>query len=396
MSTKILLVDDDVETALLLRTRLLKAGCDVSLASSGPQALAAVERDRPTILIANQGLPIMSGVDLCRRIKAQKDSPFIYIIILASDEDKSDATRALDAGADDFIARNCSQPEFLARLRAGERIMRLETGLAERFRLESERNHLKESVAAMEQILAVVAHELRTPLAGLRTMSEFLLMPEARELAERDTFLISMNSEITRMAEMVNTLLEAARLNSGVANWQWGRVKFASVCSGALDVVRPLVDRSKLILSCSCDPQDLQGAGDPDAIRRLVINLVSNAAKNTPSGSISVSCRKLHDPQPGQWIELRITDTGNGISPSLASRLGEPFALNSGSVGPSHIQGTGLGLAICKGIAAAHGGQILIESAPGKGTSVIVRLRCDLPTAQSTGQQDTIIRRISA
>jgi signal transduction histidine kinase len=274
--------------------------------------------------------------------------------------------------------------------------MRLETSLSERFRLESERNHFKESVAAMEQVLAVVAHELRTPLAGLRTMSEFLLMPEAKELAEWDTFLMSMNTEVTRMADMVNTLLEAARLNSGVATWHWGRVNFAAVCSDALDVVRPLVNQAKLTLSCSCDPENLQGAGDPDAIRRLVINLVSNAAKNTPSGSISVTCRKPNDPQPGQWIELRITDTGKGISPTLASRLGEPFALNSGSVGAYHIQGAGLGLAICKGIAAAHGGQILIESAPGKGTTVIVRLRCDLPTAQSTGQQDQIIRRISA
>ncbi|HEV8377867.1 MAG TPA: ATP-binding protein [Tepidisphaeraceae bacterium] len=392
MSTKVLLVDDDVENALLLRTRLLKAGYDVSLASSGPQALSAIERDRPSILVANHNLPLMSGVDLCLQIKAQKDRPFIYVIILTDSEDKSLAAKALDAGADDFIARGCSQTEFLARLRAGERIIRLEASLAERFRLESERNHFKESVAAMEQVLGVVAHELRTPLAGLRSISEFLLMPEAKELAEWDTFLMSMNSEITRMAEMVNSLLEAARLNSGVATWHWGTVKFATVCADALDVVRPLIDQSKLTLSSSCEPDDLEGNGDPEAIRRLIINLVNNAAKHTPSGTVSVYCRKLDI----QTIELRVADTGKGISPSIAPRLGEPFALNSGSVGPKHIQGTGLGLAICKGIAAAHGGQMVIESAPGKGTTVIVCLRSDLAAAQTTGQQDHIIQRISA
>jgi signal transduction histidine kinase len=258
--------------------------------------------------------------------------------------------------------------------------------------IESERNHLKQSVAAMEQVLGVVAHELRTPLAGLRTMSEFLLMPEAKELAEWDTFLMTMNSEITRMAEMVNTLLEAARLNSGVATCHWGTVQFANVCAEALDVVRPLIDQSKLTLNSSCEPEDLDGKGDAEAIRRLIINLVNNAAKYTPSGSITVSCRRLDI----QSIELRITDTGKGISPELASRLGEPFALNSGSVGANFIQGTGLGLAICKGIAAAHGGQMVIESAPDKGTTVIVRLRSDLAAAESTGKQDHIIRRISA
>ena len=258
--------------------------------------------------------------------------------------------------------------------------------------IQSERNHLKESIAAMEQVLGVVAHELRTPLAGLRSMSEFLLMPEAKELAEWDTFLMSMNSEITRMAEMVSCLLEAARLNSGVATWHWGTVPYAMVCATALDVVRPLIDQSKLNLFYSCEPEDLEGNGDPDAIRRLIINLVNNAAKHTPSGSITVTCRRVDI----QTIELRVIDTGRGIPPELASRLGEPFALNSGSVGANHIQGTGLGLAICKGIAAAHGGQMTIESSGGKGTTVLVRLRSDLPVAQNTGKQDQIIRRISA
>ena len=258
--------------------------------------------------------------------------------------------------------------------------------------IQSERDHLKESVASMEQVLGVVAHELRTPLAGLRSMSEFLLMPEAKELAEWDTFLMTMNAEITRMAEMVSSMLEAARLNSGVATWHWGTVKYANVCADALDVVRPLIDHTKLTLNYSCDPEDLEGNGDPDAIRRLIINLVNNAAKHTPAGSITVSCRRVDI----QTIELRVTDTGKGISPELAPKLGEAFALNSGSVGANHISGTGLGLAICKGIAAAHGGQITIDSAPGRGTTVLVRLRCDLPAALVTGKQDHIIRRISA
>jgi cell cycle sensor histidine kinase DivJ len=195
---------------------------------------------------------------------------------------------------------------------------------------------------------------------------------------------------------MVNSLLEAARLNSGVAVWQWGVVRFGNVSADALDVVRPLIDQSKLAISFSCEPEDLEGTGDADAIRRLIINLVNNAARHTPSGSVTVTCRKLSKMMPGQWVEIQVADTGKGIDPALAERLGEPFALNSGAVGANHVQGTGLGLAICKGIAAAHGGRMLIESAPGKGTTVSVRLRCDLPAAQSTGQQDQIIRRISA
>jgi signal transduction histidine kinase len=396
LKTKVLLVNDDVEHAFHMRSILARAGYDVSVAISGPEALSAVQRNRPAMLIIDQDLPVLTGIDVCRRIKAERDEPFIYTIILTDPEDSALVVKALDAGADDLANKRSTSAEFLARLRAGERIILLQEGLAERYRLESERNALKESVNSMEKVLGIVAHELRTPLAGLRTMSEFLLMPEAKQLAEWDSFLLQMNTEITRMAEMVNALLEAARLNSGVAVWQWGQVKFANVCADALDVVRPLIDQSKLTITSTCNPETLEGTGDPDAIRRLIINLVNNAARHTPSGAVTVSCRKLSNMVPGQWIEIQVSDTGKGIDPALAQRLGEPFALNSGAVGANHVQGTGLGLAICKGIAAAHGGRMIIESSPGKGTTVSVRLRCDLPSAQSTGQQDQIIRRISA
>src|SRR5204863_7642401 len=111
---------------------------------------------------------------------------------------------------------------------------------------ESERNHFKESVTAMEQVLGVVAHELRTPLAGLRSISEFLLMPEAKELAEWDTFLMSMNSEITRMADMVNSLLDAARLNSGVATCIWAPSTSQPPVPEPLNASGLLLDNSKL------------------------------------------------------------------------------------------------------------------------------------------------------
>jgi signal transduction histidine kinase len=376
-----------------MRSHLARSSYNVTLATSTKSAFSCIDNHRPSILLASVDLPQISGIELCKSIKSQKDQPFIYTILLTNHDDPSLTVKALDAGADDQISKTCTPAEFLARLRAGERIIKLEASLEERYRLESERNALKESVTAMEKILGVVAHELRTPLAGLRTTSEFLLLPEAKELAEWDTFLLSMNSEITRMAEMVNSLLEAARLNSGVATWNWSQVNYSRICAEALDVIRPLIDRSKLILTSTCDPDDLTGTGDPDAIRRLIINLVNNAAKHTPAGSVSVTC---HQSDNREYIELRITDTGRGIDPAIAQRLGEPFALNSGSVGPNHIQGTGLGLAICKGIAAAHGGQIQITSSPGKGTTVLVRLRSDLPSPQSTGQQDHIIQKITA
>lgn len=249
----------------------------------------------------------------------------------------------------------------------------------ERLRLivEHERNHLKEAVAAQEQLLGVVGHELRTPLAALRATSEYLLSGDPQDAEEREMFLQIIHDETVRMAEMVNNLLEAARLNSGCARWNWSVVKLAEVCDEAFRVVRPLVDHAEVDMHWEVDSPDLAMLGDAEAIRRLLINLISNSVKHTKEGAIRVSAREILKPDH-RWIELQIHDTGEGISEAVAAKLGQAFVLNSGLVGPDYVKGTGLGLAICQGIASAHGGTISVDSRPGQGSTFTVLLRADL------------------
>jgi PAS domain S-box-containing protein len=242
--------------------------------------------------------------------------------------------------------------------------------------LERERAGLKESVNAMEQVLGVVGHELRTPLAALRAMSEFLLTDGAMATAEFDQFLGGINEEVIRMTETVDNLLEAARLNSGKAKWNFHRLRVRDICEQALDVIRPLVDPAAIMLGLDV-PQDLQLCGDADALRRLITNLAGNSRKHTKAGRIAVSAAGRCDDN-GRWIELRISDTGSGIAPEILRRLGEAFALNSGVVGANHVSGTGLGIAICNAIVAAHGGNLKVESKVGEGTVITANLRADL------------------
>ena len=246
--------------------------------------------------------------------------------------------------------------------------------------LEAEKAALKKAVASMEQVLGVVAHELRTPLAGVRAMSEFLLDGTARETGEFDHFLRGMNQEVVRMAETVNNLLEAARINSGRANWNWSTFDVAEVCREAVERVRPLVDGGAVTLSCEASAGLPEMSGDAEAVARLVLNLLGNAAKHTKAGRIAVSARGFEE-RGRRWVEVAVEDTGEGIAPEILGRLGEAFALNAGIVGEKYVKGTGLGLAICAGIAAAHGGRMRFESRVGDGTRATVRLRADLPGA---------------
>lgn len=235
---------------------------------------------------------------------------------------------------------------------------------------------LKEAVRGMEQVLGVVGHELRSPLAGIRALAEVLLM-DGLEGEQQATFVQSIHDEVVRMAGTINDLLEAARLNSGHAKWNWGTVDIDQACAEAVESVGPLVNLDAVSLISRVEPPGLMMSGDADAVRRLLVNLLSNAAKHTRAGQIMVQV--VAEQREGHaWVRLSVSDTGEGIAPELVSRLGEAFALNSGIVGSQHVKGTGLGLAISKGIAAAHGGWLTVESTVGRGTTISAVLRADL------------------
>jgi signal transduction histidine kinase len=188
------------------------------------------------------------------------------------------------------------------------------------------------------------------------------------------------------MAGTVNDLLEAARLNSGLAQWNWGEFSPATACEEAMATVQPLVNTMRVTFALDAGPEKFPMRGDADAFQRLVVNLAGNARKFTDAGRIDVTVRLL-EVDGARWTELTVRDTGCGIAPEIRGRLGQAFALNAGIVGDHHVGGTGLGLAICRGIVSAHDGSIEIESELGRGTCVRVRLRADLPSPVRTTNQ---------
>ncbi len=243
---------------------------------------------------------------------------------------------------------------------------------------EHEQTSLREAISSMEQVLGVVGHELRTPLAGVRAMAELVLV-DAEQLTEQNLeFIQRMHEEIVKMAGTVNDLLEAARLNCGRARWNWGEVNLEQVCGEAVESVWALVDARRVRLIHSVQPNELTMRGDKSAICRLIVNLLSNARKHTTDGEIEVAVEQEIAADGFKSVEIRVRDTGAGIAPEMLPMLGQAFMLSGGRVGASHVEGSGLGLAICKGIVAAHGGTFRVESAVGTGTTIFVRLRADL------------------
>jgi sigma-B regulation protein RsbU (phosphoserine phosphatase) len=133
-ATKILLVDDDPTVRSIPALFLRKWGYDVTEASDGRQALEILTREPIGLVVSDWLMPHVSGVDLCRRIRAQASERYTYLILCTSKGEKADLIEGMEAGADDFLVKPINREEMRVRIRAGERVLELERGLAERNR----------------------------------------------------------------------------------------------------------------------------------------------------------------------------------------------------------------------------------------------------------------------
>lgn len=389
MPLRLLLVEDNPGDARLLQEMLIETGVRHELTHVGSlgaavDALAGASFDA---VLLDLSLPDGKGLTTLGRVREwAQDMPVVVMTGLGDDET---SIMAVQAGAQDYLVKG----EFTGRTMFRAVQYAIERSRAER--IDRERRSLESALNAMDRLLGIIGHELRTPLTSLRLLSEYLLSGQRDTIELWEHFLRSINSEVLRMTDMVNNLLEAARFDSGLSKWNWGEVGLAGVCRDAISVVEPQVDKGRVSLEAAVEPPDLTMQGDPDAIRRLLVNLISNAIKHTESGRIDVIAREgTLDGE--RSIELCVRDTGKGISDDTAQRLGSAFATNTGVAGSSDSGGTGLGLAICKGIAAAHGGAISVSSALGRGTVFKVRLKADLPEPTAMVRELKIIREAAA
>lgn len=260
-------------------------------------------------------------------------------------------------------------------------------------RLEHQRVNYEESHKVMEQAIGVIGHELRTPLTSMQAMCEYLLQDcNTIDDPQAASFIRAINEQTCRLTDMANNMLESARLASGFSRWTWEDVVLADVAREAVEIVRPMCDNSAISFDVNLIPPDAVMRGDQCAVRRLMLNLLTNAIRHTDTGPVRLHIRRVvggeHD-----WIEIVVDDTGRGIDPLVMEKLGHAFAVNTGPIDGSLMQGAGLGLAICREIAAAHGGRIRVRSARNQGTTFTVLLRADQEAPASAADAPAPIHR---
>lgn len=387
---RVLLVEDSKGDALLLREMLAETKtleCECIHVTSMNDAIDTLASRAVDVVLLDLSLPDSYGLATLDRIK--QESTGNPIVVLTGLGDDRAALTAVQEGAQDYLVKG----EFDARTLVRAILYAVERSRAEKG--ERDRHGLEAALNAMDHLLAVLGHELRTPLTSLRLLSEYLLDDETSTQEQRRHHLRAINSESIRMTNLVNNLLEAARIDSGASQWNWSRVNAAEVCRQAIELLEPLHDPAKVTLALEVEPETLEFNGDADAIRRLIVNLVNNALKHTRSGRISVHVQPLRY-DDNAFVTFQVRDTGEGIPDEVIKRLGVAFATSVGAVGSLASCGTGLGLAICKRIAAVHGGTLSVSTALHRGSTFTVSIRADLAEPVAVTEDVKILREAAA
>jgi len=263
-----------------------------------------------------------------------------------------------------FVGRLADQKRHL------DEMTRLEQARAELLEREQAARASAEAANRLkDQFLATVSHELRTPLSAILGWAEMLqsgvLSPEKRERACEAIF-----NNAKRQAQLIDELLDVARIMSGKLRLEHGAVGPQDIVHGALETVQPAAEAKGIRIDVTIDPAVGAFQGDGPRLQQVLWNLLANAVKFTPAGgAVSVAVRLS-----GRAGEIVVRDSGPGIPRDFLPSVFEPFRQADGSRTRVH-GGLGLGLAIVKQLVEAHGGTVTVDSAgDGQGATFTVRL----------------------
>ncbi|TVM32603.1 hypothetical protein DQK91_15135 [Oceanidesulfovibrio marinus] len=245
-----------------------------------------------------------------------------------------------------------------------------------KLRLAYER--LQEVDKMKTDFLSTVSHELRTPLTSVLGFAEmvhqklretvFPLVPEDNAKGMRAVKSIDRNvgiiyTESQRLTELINDVLDIAKMEAGKIEWKNEPVHIAEVARQAADATNSLFSKGNLSLELDIEDNLPELIGDPHRLVQVVINLLSNAVKFTKEGGVTCRVR-----QEEKTVRVDVRDTGVGIAPDDLEKVFDKFK-QVGDTLTDKPTGTGLGLSICRQIVERHGGSIWVESVPGQGST---------------------------
>ena len=378
----ILLVDDQPSKLLTYETILGGLGEHLIKASSATEALECLLKHDIAVVLVDVCMPDFDGYELAGMIRQhprfQQTSIIFVSAILMTDLDR---IRGYECGAVDYVpvpvvpeilrAKVSVFAELYRKTRDLERLnLELEQRVSERTAaLEATTVTLQEADRRKDEFLAMVAHELRNPLAPIRTAAQLLRVKELDE-SHRARARDIIERQVDHLVCLIDDLLDVSRITRGVITLRREPVLLGAVVARAVESMRHAIDTRRHELRVELPDELIAVEGDKTRLVQVIGNLLHNAAKFTDDGGRIV----LKVGREGRFATIGVKDTGIGISRELLPKVFDLFTRVHASSDPGE-GGLGIGLALVRRLTEMHGGTVTAHSdGVGLGAEFIVRL----------------------
>ena len=361
---KILIVDDVVSNVLLLKILLSNEKFQVCTANCGNMCIEQAKSEKPDLILLDVMMPDISGFDTAVILKKDPELRDIPIIFLTALNSPADLVKGFQVGASDFLSKPFNKEELIVR------VMHQITLVAAKRLIEKQNRELMATINNRDKMYSVIAHDLRSPMASIRMVLNLVVASTSPELVGAELFelLDKANKESEEVHDLLDNLLKWTKSQTGRLSVVLQDLDLNDIIPGVVDIFEVIASTKKIHLSYSGCSTIVRA--DNDMLKTIVRNFMSNAIKFSPEDS-TIEITVLSD---SDFAKISVRDHGVGIA---SDRIGTIFHKGETTYGTGGEEGSGLGLQLCQDFARKIGGDVMVESAEGQGStfSVLVPLK---------------------
>ena len=362
---RILVVDDVMSNVLLLKILLTNEKFQVLTANNGTSCLQVCREQHPDLVLLDVMMPDISGFDTAVELKKNPETADIPIIFLTALNSPSDLVHGFQVGANDFLSKPFNKEELIMR------VMHQISLVAAKRIIVQQNIELKRTISNRDKMYSVIAHYLRSPMASIRMVLNLVVQTVSPEAIGPEMYYLidKANRETEETHDLLDNLLKWTKSQTGRLKVAFQEFEISDVITGVADIFSLIAETKKIKLTTEYHEDGLKVRADKDMLNTVLRNFLSNAVKfSNENSSIEIVVSRKDN-----FVKVGIRDHGVGIAPD---RIDSIFHKGETTYGTNNEEGSGLGLQLCKDFAVKNGGDVMVESVVGEGStfSVLVPL----------------------
>ena len=363
---KVLIVDDVVSNVLLLKILLANEKFQVCTASNGKDCIEISRKEHPDLILLDVMMPDLNGFDTAVILKKGEDTKDIPIIFLTALNTPQDLVHGFQVGASDFLTKPFNKEELVMRV-----TQQISLVAAKRI-IEQQNQELRATLNNRDKMYSVIAHDLRSPMASIRMVLNLVVASASPETVGEEVYnlLDQANRESEEVHDLLDNLLKWTKSQTGRLNVVKQELELNDIIPGVVEIFDTIAATKHIKLELKSESDSLKVEADNDMLKTVVRNFLSNAIKFSPADStIEIAMTKENE-----FAKVSVRDHGVGIA---SDRLGSIFHKGETTYGTGGEEGSGLGLQLCQDFARKNGGDCIVESVEGQGStfSVLIPLK---------------------